>query len=136
MLVFINSLTKMVRIAPSTIAVTAEDIANLFVSHVFQQFGMPQELIIDRDSRFISGFFHHLVACWGIHHRMSMAYHPQKDGQTEVMNCIVEDYLWAFIGLVHDNWDELLPMAEFTINNSKNTLTGASPFYLNNGDHP
>jgi hypothetical protein len=43
----------------------------------------------------------------------SMAYHPQTNGQTEHMNQELEGYLWNFTNQCQDNWDELLPSAEF-----------------------
>ena len=42
-----------------------------------------------------------------------MAYHPQADGQMEHINQELEQYLQVFINERQDDWDELLPMAEF-----------------------
>ena len=100
MLVFVDRLTKMVRIASTTTEVAAEGTADLLVNHVFKNHGMPREIISDRDSRFSSRFFRRLAEKWGIRQSMSTAFHPQTDGQTEVMNRIVEDYLRAYAGPV------------------------------------
>ena len=67
---------------------------------------------------------------------MSMSYHPQMDGQTEVMNRTLEDYLRAFTRDGQDRWDEILTMAEVAMNNAMNTSTSETPFYLNYGKHP
>ena len=67
---------------------------------------------------------------------MSIAYHPQMDGQTKVMNQILEDYLCSYTRSNQDTWDELIAMAEFAMNNSKNSLTQETPFYLNYSRHP
>ena len=67
---------------------------------------------------------------------MSIAYYQQMDGQTEVMNRILEDYLRNYTRSSQDQWDELLAMAEFAMNNSKNNSTNETPFYLNYGRHP
>ena len=67
---------------------------------------------------------------------MSTAYHPQTDGQTKVLNRIPEDYLRNFTRSSQDQCDELLAMAEFAMNNSKNSSTNETPFYLNYGRHP
>jgi hypothetical protein len=67
---------------------------------------------------------------------MSMAYHPQTDGQMEVMNKTLEIMLCAFINEKQTNWDILLPAAEFAYNNSINHSMGYSPFFLNTGQHP
>ena len=67
---------------------------------------------------------------------MSTAYHPQTDGQTERMNRILEDYLRHFVAPTQDDWDECLFHAEFAVNNAFQESTGASPFFLNFGQHP
>jgi hypothetical protein len=67
---------------------------------------------------------------------MLTAFHPETDGQTERVNQTIEAFLRAFVNLEMSNWVELLPMAEFTYNNSQTTATGHSPFYTNYGFHP
>ena len=52
------------------------------------------------------------------------------------MNRILEDYLRSYTRSSQDQWDELLAMAEFAMNNSKNSSTNKTPFYLNYGRHP
>jgi hypothetical protein len=64
---------------------------------------------------------------------MSTAFHPQTDGQTEVMNKTLEQMIRAYINTRQDNWDELLPYCELAYNNSKSESTGFTPFYLNFG---
>ena len=59
-----------------------------------------------------------------------MAFHPQTNGQTEQANQILEQVLRNYTTYKQDNWDELLPFAEFAYNNSVNTLTGFSPFKI------
>jgi len=67
---------------------------------------------------------------------MLTAFHPQTDRQTEWLNQTIEAYLRAFVGKEQDDWVRLLPMAEFTCNNSITTENGMSPFYANYGFHP
>jgi hypothetical protein len=67
---------------------------------------------------------------------MSSAFHPQTDGQTERMNAILEDFLRHYVGPLHDDWDTLLPVAEFAVNNAFNSSVGNTPFFLNYGKHP
>lgn len=67
---------------------------------------------------------------------LSTAYHPQTDGQTEVMNKTLKTMLRAFIDNKQSNWDQLLPSLEFAYNNAVNASTGFSPFFLNSGQHP
>jgi hypothetical protein len=65
-----------------------------------------------------------------------MAYHPQADGQTEHVNQELEQYLQVFVNKCQDNWDELLPMAEFQYNNHVHSGTQQTPFYLDSSCHP
>jgi len=67
---------------------------------------------------------------------MSTAFHPQTDGQMERLNQTIEAYLRAFVSKEQDDWVRLLPMAEFTYNNSLTTGNGMSSFYANYGFHP
>ena len=72
----------------------------------------------------------------GIKPRFSTAYHPQTDGQTERVNQVVEGYLRMYCGHKQDDWDELLPFAEFTYNNSHHSSIGMSPFMASRGYTP
>ena len=58
--------------------------------------GLPRELILDRDKLFISRFWKALMAQLGVKHKLSTAYHPQIDGQTERMNQTLKQYLRCF----------------------------------------
>ena len=52
------------------------------------------------------------------------------------MNKVLEVMIRHYISPQQDEWDELLPMAEFAINNAYQESTGDTPFYLNFGRHP
>ena len=62
-------------------------------------------------------------------------YHPEGDRQTECVNQTLEQYLHIFCNYQQDNWSDLLPLTEFAYNNSPNTTTGVSPFFMNKGYH-
>ena len=72
----------------------------------------------DRDSRFKSNTWKDFLAVTGIRPRMSTAFHPQTDGQTERVNQVIEAYLRPFLNQEQDDWVDLLPMAEHAYNNS------------------
>ena len=67
---------------------------------------------------------------------MSTACYPQTDGQTERLNQTIEAYLRAFVAREQYDWVALLPMAEFTYNNSVTIGNDMTPFYGNYGFHP
>lgn len=135
-MVAVDRLTKMTHMAPIKSNITAPEVAELFVREVVRLHGWPTSIVSDRDPLFLSEFWHQLHRMFGAQLRMSSAYHPQTDGQTERMNRTIEDVLRHYIGPFQSNWEQLLPMAEFSINNSLSDSTGTTAFLLNYGQHP
>jgi hypothetical protein len=115
---------------------TASDLARIFAREVWKYHGLPADIVSDCDSRFTSGVWREILQMSGIRSRMSTAFHPQTDGQTEHLNQTIEAYLRSFVNHQQDDWVSLLPMAEFAYNNSVTTATGLSPLYANYGFHP
>ncbi|MCI08768.1 retrotransposon protein, partial [Trifolium medium] len=60
--------------------------------------------------------------------RLSSAYHPQTDGQSERTIQSLEDLLRACVLEQSVNWDSCLPLIEFTYNNSFHSSIGMAPF--------
>jgi hypothetical protein len=71
----------------------------------------------------------------GTTRNLSMAFHPETDGQTERMNATLEQYLRAYCNYQQDNWKTLLPIAEFCYNNTNSETLGITLFYTNYGYH-
>lgn len=135
-IVFVDRLTKMVHFAPTKTTCSAEDVACLFRDTVFKYHGLPSELISDRDVRFTSKFWTELSHLLGTKLKMSTAFHPQTDGQTERANRVLEDYLRHYINPRQDNWDDLLTLAEFSVNNAWQESVKNTAFVLNSGQQP
>lgn len=135
-LVFVDKLTKFVRMAPIKEKCSAADAAELFIEHVMQNHGLPCTMVSDRDTRFTSEFWREFCKRADIRQRMSTSFHPQTDGQSERMIRVVEEVLRHFVNEQHNDWDSLLPLVCFAINNAKSAATGETPFYLNYGAHP
>jgi hypothetical protein len=72
----------------------------------------------------------------GVKHKISTAYHPQTNGQTERLNQTLEQYLRCYVNDRQDNWIALLPLAQIAYNQLPTTTTGTSPFYANYGFEP
>jgi len=135
--VVIDRFTKMAHfIALPTNGKTASDLARIFAREVWKYHGLPADIVSDQDSRFTSAVWKEFLRLSGIRSRMSMAFHPQTDGQTERLNQTIEAYLRSFVNYEQDDWVNLLPMAEFAYNNSVTTATGLSLFNANYGFHP
>jgi len=111
-------------------------LAVIFAQEIGKFHGLPTDIVSDSDSRFTSEIWKEFLRLSGIRPRISTAFHPQTDGQTELLNQTIEAYLRAFIGKEQNDWVRLLPMAEFTYNNSVTAGNGMSPFYANYGFHP
>ena len=129
-LIVIDKLSKTIKTIPTKTTVTAPEVADLFFQHIFRHFGLPSTIISDHDSRFTGKFWQTLWAKLGTKLAMSTAFHPQTDGQTERVNQVLEQVLRNYTTYEQDNWDELLPFAEFAYNNSANTSTGFVPFKI------
>jgi hypothetical protein len=135
--VVIDRFTKMAHFLPLLIDhKKTEDLARIFAKEIWRLHGLPRDIVSDRDSRFTSDVWQVFLAKLGIKPRMSTAFHPQTDGQTERLNQTIEAYLRPFVNKEMNNWVELLPMAEHAYNNSVTSPTGLTPFYANYGRHP
>jgi len=108
----------------------------MFLDNVVRLHGISQSLVSDRGSIFTSHFWSSLSNMMGLKQRISTAFHPQTDGQTERMNQTLEQYLRIYCNYQQDNWSNLLSLAEFSYNNAYQSTTKCSPFYANYGYHP
>ena len=134
--VITDRMTKYGYFIPYKEASTAEDLAYTFLRTIVSNHGMPEEIISDRDKLFTSNFWKSLMSQLGTNHKLSTAYHPQTDGQTERLNQTLEQYLRCYVNYKQDNWVSLLPLAQFAYNSATTETTKVSPFYANYGLEP
>ena len=111
----------------------AEWLARLFRDNVWKLYGLPESVVSDRGLQFAAELTKELNKMLGIKTKLSTAFHPQTDGQTERMNQEVEQYLRFFIEHRQKDWPEWLAMAGFAINNKVYMSTKTSPFMANYG---
>jgi hypothetical protein len=90
--------------------------------------GVPKKIMSDRGSQFTSRFWRSLHENMSTKFNFSTAYHPQTDGQTERTNQVLEDLLRARALQHGGSWDNSLPYAEFSYNNSYQASLKMSPF--------
>jgi len=76
---------------------TTGDLVVTFAKEVWKYHGLPTDIVSDRDSRFTSELWKEFLSLSRIQPRMSTAFHPQMDGQTERLNQTIETYLRAFV---------------------------------------
>ena len=132
----VDRLSKERHYIAMTKELNAEGLANLFLKHVWKHHGLPQSIVSDRGSQFISDFWKFLCKRLGITAQLSTAWHPETDGQTERINSVMEQYLCSFVNYLQDDWLDWLPLAEFVGNNTESETTKVTPFFANKGFHP
>lgn len=135
-MVVVDRLSKDRHFTPCNTSMGAYDLGRLFVRDVWKLHGLPNSIISDRDSLFISEFWKAVCHRLRIDVKLSTAYHQETDGQTEVANAFLEQYLRQYVNFAQDDWDEWLPLAEFAARNVVSESTGLSPFFANAGFHP
>jgi transposase InsO family protein len=135
-LVVVDRLTKFCYYIPYQEATDAEQMAYIFYDRIFRDHGLPSEILTDRGPTFASKFWQSLSALLGLNHRLSTAFRPQTDGQTERMNQVLEQYLRCYVNYEQDNWVEKLPIAQFAYNTAYNESTKLTPAYANFGFTP
>jgi hypothetical protein len=103
---------------------------------VWRHHGTPQKYISDWGPQFIAEFTQELWRLIGIKPATSTAYHPQTDGQTERVNQELKQFVRIFMSYKQDDWDELLPAAEFAYKNHVHSSTQQVPFMTDTGRLP
>jgi len=134
-LVIVDRLTKRKRFIPCA-DMSAENIADTFYDNVWRHDGVPLSIVSDRGPNFVSQFFQRLHQRLGTEPRFSTAYHPESDGQTEIANQWLKQYLRAYVDYLQDDWAKFIPSAEFCANDTKSATTGITPFFAEKGYHP
>ena len=129
-LTVVDRFSKETEFIPCNKTATALDTAKLYLFHVWKDHGLPHTIISDCGLQFASQVMTDLCKRLGILPKLSTAHHPQMDGQTEVMNREVQQYLRLFCAEEQESWLDWLGLAQFAINNRQHSATKFSPFQL------
>src|SRR5258708_619084 len=135
-LVVVDHLSKWIHAIPTVTSLDSTGVAQLFLEHIWHHHRLPEEVISDCGSAFISNFSCELAALLGVKLTPSTSYHLQTNGQTERVNQEIEAYLWVFMSHQQDDWADWLPLVEFAYNSKVHTATHQTPFELDTGQHP
>jgi len=129
----IDSVSKRVHFVPTYTTVIVEEVARLFLHHVWKLHGLPKRVVSDRGPQFVASFTKKLYRLLGIRLSSSIAWHPQTDRQTECINQELDQFLHLFVNKRQNGWYNLLPIAEFQHNNHVHSTTQQPPFLLDTG---
>src|SRR5712672_3410425 len=122
--------SKAAMFMPCNETVDAAGVAKLYATYVFPHYGLPKKVISNRDPRFASNFAREMCNLLGIKQNISMAYHPQTDGQSERTNQSLEQYLRLYCRTHQKDWAAWLPLAQYTQNSWPNASTKKTPYEL------
>ena len=95
--VVVDRLTKYTHFFAISAHYTAAQVAELFFREIFRLHGLSKTIISDRDSRFMGGFWQELFRLVGTELTSSTSYHPQTDGQTEIVNKWLVGYFLNYV---------------------------------------
>lgn len=138
-LMVVDRFSKMRHLIPCTTdehGTTAEETARLLITHVWKLHGLPDSMVSDRGPQFIASVWQLICTMLKIKAKLSTAFHPETDGQSEIANQEMERYLRTYVNYQQDNWAEWLPMAEYAANACVSSSTEVSPFMINYGFEP
>ena len=114
----------------------ASTVANSLSEHVFSKFGIPETILTDRGTEFVSKLMKRFTTLYDIKHNLCAAYHPQSNGALERSHSLLHSYLRHYISENQTNWDRFVHFAMFAFNTSINRNTGFSLFELLFGHRP
>ena len=106
----------------------ALDMAKLFMHNVWKHHGLPCSITSDRGPQFAAQVMQEINKALSISTKLSMSFHPQTDGQIEIVNKEVQKFLWIYCFEKQDQWANWLAIAQFSINSKKHTSTKVAPF--------
>lgn len=126
--VVIDTLSKYGHFIALSLPFTAVYVAQAYLDGVFRLRGWPRSIVSDRDSIFLSTFWQALFCIQGTEFKLSLAYHPQADGQTEVVNKCLETYLRCMTFECPKDWSCWLPLAEWWYNTNFHSSSQLTPY--------
>jgi hypothetical protein len=126
--VVVDCLIKPAHFIPMKTTNSASKLVPLYMKEVVRLHGMPKSIVSDQDSKFVSKFWESLHSALGTKLSLSVAFHPQTDGQSERTIQTLENMLRACVLSWKGRWEDHLALAEFTYNNSYQASIKMAPY--------
>ena len=115
--VIVDRLTKSAHFLAVWITFTLEEFYKVYIREIVWLHGVLVSIVSDWDPRFTAHFWKSFQRAMGTQLMMSIAFHPQTDGQLERTMQVLEDMLRACVLDLKGSWEEHFPLVEFTYNN-------------------
>jgi len=126
--VIVDRLTKAAHFIAFRVGLSMLEMSKKYIQEVVRLHGVPVSIISDRDPRFTSRFWSSLQEAMGSQLKLSTAFHPQTDGQSERTIQTLEDMLRACALDFGNGWEQQLALVEFSYNNSYHASIEMAPF--------
>jgi hypothetical protein len=107
---------------------TMTSVAKAFMDNIIKLHGLPKSIVSDPDRIFTSKFWQELFQLQDTKLKLSSGYHPQTDGQIEVVNRCLETYLRCFVSAQPKQWVQWLSWEKYWYNTTYHTSTKMKPF--------
>lgn len=107
-----DRLSKKSKSIPTKKCVDARRLIQLFLEHWVSNWGWPDSIVSDSGPQFVSSLWREICRLSGTKIKLSTAYNPHVDGQTEIMNQYMKQRLRLFVKFYQDNWSEMSPLLD------------------------
>ena len=135
-LTVVDRFSKMAHFIALSHPYSASSVARAFFDNIVRLHGFPCSIVSDRDPVFTGNIWRDLFKMAGVQLRMSTAFHPQTDGQSEAVNKAITMYLRCLTGDRPRDWLDWLPWVEFCYNTAYHTALQTTPFQVVYGRPP
>ena len=110
-----------------------QEVQREYLDNWVAHYGAPTMLITDRGTEFHNSVASQLSALWGCRKITTTARNPRSDGQIENQMRTIKDMLQSYIESSQEDWDEHLPLVAQSYNNTINSATGFTPYFMMHG---
>ena len=131
LLVFVDYYSRWVELFPLRRA-TAETVSQVLHKEILTRWGVPDYVLSDQGSQFISSVFSETCRRWNLKHKKTTPYHPQTN-LTERVNRNLKAMIASYVEDKHKTWDKYLPEFRFALNTAVHESIGVTPAELNVG---